>query len=355
MDKYELVAEMLRKFPGWGNVSSDDLRMFFRGELGGENVFDEGIRLGNCRRIAIRPKYALLVCAGTFPHPSWQAMARLALVETERLYIKLPDSSCSDMIADAARWMGAKRIFSDVEISHGLPVGGLGEFDVVLVYGSSETVSFFRDLVPWNKKFLGFGNKVSLVVVNGRDVHLESAHLIVRDVLAFSQQGCLAPHVCYVCDGDANLMGSFCARAFKEAYASGIKIPQWDVVAASRIFTTRRAETAVGSEIFIPEDGSLAWTVVVSLTEDFEISPTHQVLRIKRCNPAEKLTELLKPWRDSLSTIALSPNQPPPAGTGASRFCALGCMQQPSLFWSQDGYCPLAELVTWVSYEDNLS
>ncbi|NIP95624.1 MAG: acyl-CoA reductase, partial [Akkermansiaceae bacterium] len=33
---------------------------------------------------------------------------------------------------------------------------------------------------------------------------------------------------------------------------------------------------------------------------------------------------------------------------GATRFCALGETQNPSLFWHHDGLPPLASLVTWI-------
>jgi len=352
MDKFGLIAEMVRKFPGWEKVCDEDLRLLVVNELGSEKVFQEGVWLGNCQRLAIGPENALLICAGSMPHPSWQALTKLAILETKRIFVKLPDAPCADAVAEAALMMGESGLFKDVRISRDLPSEGVDLFDAVIVFGTSQTVDFFRKMVPWNKKFLGFGNKFSLAVVDARDVSLETGRSVVRDVVVYAQQGCLSPHVCYVCNGDADAMAQFCAQALGEAQAAGVLLGTRDVLAAARVYTTRRAELALGSKVLIPEDGSLDWTVILSSRDDFEVSPGSNVLRVKRCSSAERLVELLEPWRGSISTVAVSKNQTPILGTGATRFCALGKMQQPSVFWTQDGFCSLAQLVSWVCVED---
>ena len=351
MDKFSAVAQMLRNFSGWTNVTADDLRTLFCTELGAETALGEGILLKNCRRVAIPPQSVLLVCAGTLPQPSWQALARLALVEAKNVFIKLPNTSCAEQIVEAAQWLVQRGLFSNLEASQDLPDERIHEFDVVIVYGNNDTIAHFRQRVSCNAVFIGYGEKISIAIVNRRDVNMQTATNLVKDVLTNGHRGCLAPHLCFVCAGDSKLFAQYCARAFSEQSLDNFLNPSHDIFAAACVYTTRQTETALGSEIFLPEDGSLLWTVVASRTKELTHIPLHNVILIKYCSCCEELIELLKPWRGSISTVGLSNHQSPIQGLGATRFCSVGQMQQPSLFWTQDGFCSLQKLVTWISYE----
>lgn len=351
MNRLAVLAAWLERYPGWSSVGESDLALLISAELGSRDPFGEGVRLARIRRVARRPARALLVCAGTLPHSAWQALARLVLVETEEIFVKLPAAPCADVIADSARALQAAGLVRRVTTSRDLPQDGLRAYPLVIVFGSAETVETFRATVPWHSRFLAFGHKISLAVVHREDVHLETARGLVADVLTNAQQGCLAPHVCYVDGPDHGLMAAFCARAFAQHF-SAKEPPKWTHEAAAAIFTRRQAESALGSEVLTPEDGSLAWTVVACAGEEFEPAPAHNFLLVKKFSGADHLRALLAPASGMISTVALSPHQQLIEGLGASRYCPIGRMQQPSLYWTQDGYLPLAEMVTWISIED---
>ena len=61
------------------------------------------------------------------------------------------------------------------------------------------------------------------------------------------------------------------------------------------------------------------------------------------------MIKLLQPFQSFLSTISMS--QVKPFACGATRFCPIGKMQNPSLFWKQDGFGTLHELVKWETIE----
>ncbi len=351
MNRLEVLTAWLERYPGWSGVNQSDLSLLLSGELGSRDPFTEGLRMGDTRRIALPPERALLVCAGNLPHSAWQALARLALVQTQEILVKLPSSPCADVIADSARALQSSGLVRKVTTVRELQAQSAADYPLVIVFGDSGTVEKFRAEVPWHARFLAFGHKISLAVVHRDDVHLETARALVSDLLMHSQQGCLAPHVCYVDCADHGLMAAFCAKALTQSFTAREQV-KWTHEAASAIYARRRAELALGSEVITPADGSLSWTVVACAEPDFDSAPTYHFLLVKKFSSPEQLSELLRPTRTMISTVSLSPHQQPLPGLGASRFCPIGKMQKPSLYWTQDGFLPLAEMVTWVTYED---
>ncbi len=78
----------------------------------------------------------------------------------------------------------------------------LRESDVVLAYGSNESLAAIRDRVPVTTRYLAYGHKVSFGAISkaALDTHkaATTAHNAAYDVVRYDQQGCYSPHVFFV-------------------------------------------------------------------------------------------------------------------------------------------------------------
>ena len=76
------------------------------------------------------------------------------------------------------------------------------EAEVIVVFGSDETVREFSERVLPSQRFLAHGHKISLGLIWGRcdPQHREG---IARDVFSFDQLGCLSPQFFYVAGDSA--------------------------------------------------------------------------------------------------------------------------------------------------------
>ena len=94
----------------------------------------------------------------------------------------------------------------------------LAAADVVVVYGSDETVKSIRSRVPVTTRVIGYHHRVSVAVI-GRDA-LDEPSIVARElaeaVAMFDQRGCVCPQMVFV-EGSAEAVEQFSdelARAF---------------------------------------------------------------------------------------------------------------------------------------------
>lgn len=81
-----------------------------------------------------------------------------------------------------------------------------GPLDLVMVYGSDETLGDVRQTLPASVRFDGYGHGMGVAVVGaGADLD-ESARGLALDMVLFEQQGCLSPRLAFLdvtCDARA--------------------------------------------------------------------------------------------------------------------------------------------------------
>jgi hypothetical protein len=243
-----------------------------------------------------------------------------------------------------------------------------------IVYGSDETVDSLYHSSSHHQRFLGFGHKISLAIIlagkgslvdegvakyhgtgdqridtEPRARMVSLARGLALDVSLFDQLGCMSPHVVYVEQNDQwsaeDLARELHDHAFPEVERA---LPRGTVPlgAASQIAAIRGIFVMNGRAF----EGK-TWTICLDDHLSLPISPLYRTLFVKSLKRLDDLGEALKPYAGKISTIGYAaPKMEIPlihrlARTiRASRMCAIGAMQFPSVNPFHDGICLSAHL-----------
>lgn len=242
------------------------------------------------------------------------------------------------------------------------------EATCITATGSDESLAEIHRRVPAHVRFLPYGHKLSFSFVARESTSAfhrkEAVPLIVEDILAWNQLGCLSPHVIYVENG-----GAMDALGLSEVVAAELKNrerdePRGDLSAADaaaittrRMFYQVRAAAAETTRVWASE-GSTAWTVIYEEYPEFQVSSLNRFIYVKPVSDIEHLISAVAARYGTISTVAISaPHQRMReiafrlARWGVSRVCPAGQMQNPPLTWRHDGRPALADLVLWTDVE----
>jgi hypothetical protein len=238
------------------------------------------------------------------------------------------------------------------------------EADAIIAYGADETISDVRARVPAGVRFLGYPTRVGAGVIaagalGGRQEAEALARAAARDVVAFDQQGCVAPHVLFVERGGATGPERFAeglAAALEEA-AGRMPRKAMDPGESAAIHQLR-AEAEVRGATVLASAGGTEWTVVVEEGRGFEPSPLNRVIRVHPVDAVEEALEGLAEVGRRLQTVALAAN-PEQAESlaeklgalGATRIVPVGSTAWPAPDWHHDGRFQFLDLVRFVDLE----
>lgn len=329
----------------------------------------------------VGPRLCVQIVSGSVPGVGATALVRSLLVKGPTLLkagrgdVVLPvlfaralaevDAELADALA-VLYWPGG---------SAGLEGAALARAEVVVAYGSDETVRRVRDLTPVTARFVAYRHRVSVGVV-GREAldGLQGDRTpaeVARAVALFDQRGCVSPQVVYVEEdpsGGSARAGASDARTFADRLARALdeleeRLPAGtlDIAEASAVQQVRgTAEmlAASGSEVEVMHGGDRSWTVVFEPEPAGLAGCVGRVVRVRPLASLEDLPRLLEPFADHLQTVGI-------AGLGerlealavelgrlgASRLAPFASVPFPPARWHHDGGRPLADLVRWVDVE----
>ena len=351
----EAIAKAARPFPFLGEITVAALRALVRSELGDEKILDEFRPRGDNMAKAVPPAVILHVISGNTPHAGLQSLIRGLLLHSLNL-CKVPRGGLPQLNAFSEEL--PQPLGQSIEIAESLSEEWLSRADVVVAFGSDETIEDLRSRIRPDQIFLPHGHRVSFGVIFD-DPHLESPTAAASDASLYDQQGCLSPHLFYVRE-----TSSLSARRYAGALALAMESFEKDhprralsTAESSRVTACRETSRflqANGAGVELWESaGSTAWTVIYEDDPAFRVSPLNRVVYVK------PLPIPLKPALDSvrshLSTVGIWPCKLQLAreleDLGVSRICPIGRMQFPPLEWHPDGIQPLASMVSWLDYE----
>ncbi len=330
------------------SVTSDDLRQWLAAELGHEEALDRFVPYAGELARAVAPGTILHILSSNTPAAALQSLTRGLLLGSRNL-CKLPSRGLPEVDAFVASLPDSLRAL--VELSTTLPDDWLEQADAVIVFGGDATIAHFRSLVSAGQKFLGYGHKISVGIIFD-DAECASAGAAARDASLFDQQGCLSPHVFFVC-GDARRYAAGLA-AEMAAFAGKFPRAPLDVAELAGIRALRenaafRAGNGDDCEVFAGDD----WTVIFDSRPGFPKTPLNRTVFVKPL-PADLAADLAD-VRPYLSACGIEPatveNAEFAAKLGVSRICRIGSMQSPKAAWHHDGQPSLAPLVRWVDFE----
>jgi hypothetical protein len=242
------------------------------------------------------------------------------------------------------------------------------EADCVTATGTDETLATIRHNLPVRIRFVGYGHRVSFGYVTREALSAFNVGRLIShaavDVVAWNQLGCLSPHLFYVERGGrvsdqdfANLLAEELAKHETQEPRGAISAPAAAAIASRRAFYDVRAAHSQETRVWTSPD-STAWTVVYESDPRFQMSCLHRFVYVKPVADLNEALQAADPVRGRVSTVGLAAadHRAQELATalgrwGASRICPLGKMQEPPLAWRHDGRPPLADLVSWVDWE----
>lgn len=236
------------------------------------------------------------------------------------------------------------------------------ECDVVIAYGTDETIQSVKQKTPPKVKFIERGHKFSIAIVADEFTDGRTADLLAFDIARFEQRGCLSPQVCFVVGQNAQRRGKEFAQKIATAFRRLDKEVPTNLGEGKRVSVVqfRLACEMMGANVLASEDAS--WTVVewseISLYGWQKVSCAARTLHIVTVESLDKVIGLLQPLGKFLQgvAVAMEPGEAKHvAGVvgqmGASRVCPVGQLQVPPIEWSQDGRHLISELVRWCDFE----
>ncbi len=242
----------------------------------------------------------------------------------------------------------------------------LGECDVVIVYGTDETIGAFKRKVEPKVRLIERGHKFSVAIVVADFANEMTADLLALDIARSDQRGCLSPQVCF-------LVGSQESEKFAKSVAVALDRLSRDLppnpseVEKVNISHFRLTCEMLGAEVFALPDAS--WTVVLwdkgqgkgdkgKLQAWQKVSCSARVIHIVAVQTLDEVFEQLLPLGKFLQGVAVVADEKTSEQIaevmgqgGASRVCPIGKLQIPPIDWSQDGKHLISELVRWCDLE----
>jgi hypothetical protein len=372
-----LLAEGLDAF--FAQVTYDNLQALLLQDLGHVQRLDGMVGTTSEQRVgrsamAVGPELLAHVTGGVIPNPTLLSIL-LGILARSAQFVK-----CATGTSLLPRLFAHSLYDTDPKLAACLEIaewrGGtlalekalFTEADCITATGSDKTLDDIRQRLPLQKRFLGYGHRLSFgfithEVLSGFGAKKLAARAAV-DVTAWNQLGCLSPHVFYVEHG-----GAISAQRFAESLAEELArreegFPRGPVsTEESALITSRRGfyqvradfseETRLWSS---PE--STAWTVVYETEPRFQASCLNRFIYVKAVADLTHALREADPVRGQVSTVGLGANTDKGeqlakelARWGVTRVCPIGQMQNPPITWHHDGRPALGDLVTWTDWE----
>ncbi|MDL5055762.1 acyl-CoA reductase [Oscillatoria laete-virens NRMC-F 0139] len=375
-----LLAQTLCGFPQLGKIAQEDLLALLDAELGSRDALDRFCpHSPHITKLALAPKSILHVCSGNLSNPGIMSLTFGLLLGSKNL-VKLPRANCAEL----ERFIQAlpPELAQCVQTTRDLTPGQIAGADAVIVYGSDETCGKLRAQVGWNRKFIAYGHRLSFGIVFREGISDKMAEQIAWDASVYDQQGCLSPHDVYVQEGGSVSPEQFAAqiaRAFEKIklqVSTPDSLQVTSVICGKNLFGVTlnrtleeqaeilrlrssysfRAANDPRVKIWRSEADDF-WTVIYEEEKQFATSCLNRVLFVKPFRELAEIVEATALIRPHLSTVGIAPVSALPEQfareLGALRYCPIGTMQKPPLHWLHDGRPNLADLVTWVEWEES--
>jgi hypothetical protein len=246
------------------------------------------------------PAVALHILAGNTALLAWSSLARALLVEAASI-IRIPRGSPE--VAAWTRLFTSRLNAADPELAGLVALAFWSSSDlsttsehcsiadIVLVYGSDETVAQIAGVSPKPVRFVGYGNRISFgMIMEDADLDRAAAGTAL-DMTIFDQQGCLSPQMVFV-EGAADRASRFCILLADHLAGMKHLIPgrtQDDAAAIRDAAALTRFEAGV----VVHTDPSMRYTIVQHPQQPERIPLARGVVHVIES----------RSWLDSLQVI----------------------------------------------------
>ncbi|MDR0534647.1 MAG: hypothetical protein LBH01_11915 [Verrucomicrobiales bacterium] len=328
-----------------GFANEADLQNLIVTELGHADILDQPVLRGNVTLMARPPHSIYHLCASNLA-VSAETSLLLGLLLGSQLYFKLPSGGLEAFVKTVEGLPAALREKVTLLSQHDSAL--MAAAAAVVVYGSDETIATIHRQIHWRQRFLGYGHKISLGLIEQGDETPEIAAAAAREVLAYEQLGCLSPQA-YLCRNPESCekFAALLATALAEQRQTQ-PLPKLDFDQAALRQHFHQSAAARGEKVLAGADGEY---LVISGARQLETGPAHAAVSVLS---SWEIPDAVS-WNNKLSAVShSSPLAPEVIATftnlGVSRFCPTGNLQNPPLAWHHDTRPRLADLVRWVTF-----
>ncbi len=310
-----------------------------RAELGDERVLD-GFRPDHSGERMVRasgPKLILHIFAGNVPNPSVLSIIFGMLLKSQNVAkVSSEDPGFLDIYLASLRKMntrlaGTNRLINPRDKA--AVKQWMKKADLVVAYGSDETLKELKTPVPPGTPFIGYGHRLSLALYTREALKRKKARSLAQktalDVWMMDQRGCLSPLFLYAETGGEVSPSEFSILVSRELD----RIARIDKKASVREAAARMARE------------NLRKVKQISFVRSFH--SLKEAYRAIGCFKGHLQAVALEAGPKRRQTIAEELSR-----LGANRICRAGQMQFPPLTWHHDGRPNLASWVTWTDLEN---
>lgn len=357
--------------------TADRLLSLLRAEFDGEPEVLDGFRWSDRLEAEVRalgPGLCFQVCAGTVPGVSVTALIRGLLVKSAVMLkpgrgdavlpvlfargLAQEDPEMAGSVA-VQYWPGGREAVEEVFLEAA---------DVVVAYGSDETVRSLRDRTPVTRRFVAYHHRLSAALVGRKALRdaeeaAATAARAARAASVFDQRGCVSPHVIYVEGGggvEPEEWAEELARALRtleSSLPSGPLRPE-EASEIQQVRGTAELRAAAGEGVRVHHGGRDPWTVLFEEEPGFRPSCLGRVVRVRPVDDLVSAVGELAEVGRFLQTVALEGAgarrkslAEALARVGAVRITTLERAPWPPAWWHHDGAGALRALVRWVDLE----
>jgi hypothetical protein len=237
----------------------------------------------------------------------------------------------------------------------------IGRSNLVVAYGSNETLNEIEKKIPQTASFQRYGHKVSFGIYLKEAMkknHLKSlVKNSARDVWMMDQRGCLSPTTFYIQEGGQVSALDFAKNLAEELDGLPHGASRNMSIKTKNLLNVKRLKDRV--RFF--ESSESGWLVIYDgsghslefKTEDCRI------IYVKSFQKKEAIfngvVQAFKIYNQAVSVEASFSDRQKIAkelgNWGVNRVCRAGKMQEPPLFWHHDGKANFASWIHWVDLE----
>jgi len=251
----------------------------------------------------------------------------------------------------------------------------LKEADLVVTYGSDETVRWVREHLPARAPLRAYRHRMGFGLVGRgalggsagkptKDVAGSVAREAALAVAVFDQKGCVSPHVFFVERGgevDPEGWAALLARALEElevVLPSGV-VSLEEALAIQQIRGVAELGEGSGNGVVHHGGEGACWTVLYRTGGDIEPSCLNRTVTVLAVDTVQDALSMLEEWVPYLQTVGVAGLEGRKvevieklARLGVSRVSSLGGTPWPRPWWHHDGFGPLQDLVRWTDVEE---
>lgn len=358
----------------------DRLERLLVEELGDPSPLDGLVERGGREVMALAPRLAVQLVAGSVPGVGATALVRSLLLGAPTLLkpglgdvvlpvlfaraLRAASPELADLLA-VVYWPGGEE---DVERA------ALRPAEVVVTYGSDAAVASVRGRAPVTARFIGYHHREGIGIVGagvlvseaaGRD----AAREVARAAGLFDQRGCVSTRVVYVEEAGSAVTPSGFAAFLAEAFGdleTTLPAGALDHLERSAVHQLRGTAEMLSSgwgddaedRPMLRHGGAAPWSVFYDPYRALETSCVGRVVVVRPFRTLDELVQRVRPTGPHLQTVGvtglddrLRKVAEALGRLGVSRVSPFAAVPFPKPWWHHDGRGPLTDLVRWLDLE----